>query len=180
MSTTPEKKVLRLQAPDGEPYALHIYRNPPLPPPHDQDWAVSVTFDKDGNAFTDASWTISGRHSDTPDATGHYPHRRPLPNYMLGIWSDVDAPSVVIRGNDLPNSCALSVLDPITGAETSRLENDGTLKAKSVQTKDGANGVLQWGPHTMTVQGGRIMSVERAPWSERAKWIFGRWFASGE
>jgi hypothetical protein len=164
-----------VQAPPGQPRAFSILRQPPLAYPYDKSWAVSVYWDKDGNHFTDASLTISGRHEDTPDSHGHYPIRRPLPNYMLGVWSDVDAPSFVHRGNDLSNSCFLVNLHPITGAENLRVRNDGSVKAASVEAMNGANGEFKMGKFKVTIRGGIIISVEKMPVSQRMRWMFRRW-----
>lgn len=149
---------VQLQAPDGQTVAVAIYRNPPLP--QQKEWQVATFVTAHGDIETDASVTISGRHNGQSDKSGWYRPRRPIPNYMLGIWSDVNAPSVVIRGNDLPDSCAIVNLDPATGAENLRIENDGTIRAKSIECQDGVTGEFRAGPWTLALKSGRVMKLE--------------------
>lgn len=162
------------QAAPGSSRVLSIKRQPPLGYPYDKSWAVSVYWDKDGNHYTDASISIVGRHEDTPDFHGNYPIKRPLPNYMLGVWSDVDAPSFVHRGNNLSNSCFMVNLDPITGATNLWIGNDGSIKAKSLATKDGVNGEFRMGRYKVTMRGGVIVKVDKMPISQRMRWFLRR------
>lgn len=153
--------VLNLKAADDQPYVLHIWRNPPLPPPNDKTWAIATTITNDGGIETSAWLTVSGRHHDTPDASGHHRVRQPSDApYMGGFWSDVDGPTLVLRGNDLPHSRPLSIIDDATGQESARINNDGSIKCKSIECRDGMTGEFSYGPFKLTLRGGIVVKLE--------------------
>jgi hypothetical protein len=152
---------LTLEAKSDTGHALDIVRRPAMPFPYDQTWNIGTWIQHNGAYYSSAWMVISGRHEDNPDVSGHYRIKHPCDeNFMLGVWSDVDGPSVVLRGNNLPGSYPLCVIDDATGKESARISNDGVLACKSVETKDGVNGVYRIGPAVVTLKGGRVMKVE--------------------
>jgi hypothetical protein len=158
--TTPgTAQPFNLHAHAGDPHVLNIHRWPLLPPPFHQVWGIASYFTTHGDFETDASVTISGQHVETQDAWGYWPVRRPLPNYMLGIWADVPI-AVVIRAAAVPGSIALTVRDPVTGQENARIDGDGTIRAKAVVSEEGIDDVLHIGRYRLIIRGGLIVGKE--------------------
>lgn len=149
-----------LRAVQGQPRVLNVFRWPGVPYPYSKSWAVATYITQHGDIETDASVTISGVHAETPDAHGYYPVRRPLPNYMLGIISDVNAPTIVVQGNQLPASSVLVVLDPRTARENLRIGNDGVIWLKSVEMTDGPTTNATVGKEIWTIRGGIIREIK--------------------
>jgi hypothetical protein len=141
--------------------SIDILRNPQMPPPYDKTWSVATYFNNNGAYYSDAWMVISGRHEDEPDASGHYRIKNPYEgNSMVAVWSDIEGPAMVLRGNDLLGSYAFSVIDDATAMESVHITNDGIVECKSIKTKDGVSGVYRIGPAVVTLKGGRIMKVE--------------------
>jgi hypothetical protein len=152
---------LSLQSRTATGNALDIIRNPAMPEPHTLTWSVATYFNNNGAYYSDAWMVISGRHEDTPDDSGHYRPKHPCSgNFMFALWSDVDGPTAVLRGNNLPGSYPLCVIDDTTGKESARISNDGVLACKSIETEDGVTGMFRIGPAVVTLKCGRIMKVE--------------------
>ena len=150
--------ILTSEHSDG--YAAVFKRNyPALPVELSGIWGTSWYITANGGLEGNAWQTISGFIEEKPDRFGVHHVKRPAPNYMQGIWSDVPGPAQVVRGNSKPGSYLVSYVNDANGQECARIGNDGRFTVPGIKIEEGASGIVEIGSVILTIKSGIITGI---------------------